>query len=79
LKKLQDLEVSLWKSWCKKMIKITLVRSLIGRKPNQVKTAKALGLRKINQSVIKEKNDAIMGMITTISHLVEVEEVTKEA
>lgn len=60
-------------------IEITLVKSLIARKPNQVKTAKALGLTKLNKTVIKEKNDAIMGMIKTISHLVEVKEVTEEA
>jgi len=51
-------------------IQITLKRSLIGCKPNQVATAKALGLGKINQVVIKEKNPAICGMINTISHLI---------
>lgn len=60
-------------------LEIRLVKSLIGRKQNQVKTAKALGLNKINQSVIKEQNQAIMGMINTISHLVEVKEITEEA
>lgn len=59
-----------------KTIEVTLVKSLIGRKPNQVKTAKALGLTKINQTVTKEVNEgneaAIMGMVNTISHLVKV-------
>lgn len=54
---------------------ITLVKSLIGRKPNQVKTAKALGLSKINQVVIKDDNEAIRGMINTIAHLVSVKEI----
>ncbi|NLK12268.1 MAG: 50S ribosomal protein L30 [Candidatus Phytoplasma sp.] len=54
---------------------ITLVKSLIGKKPNQVKTAKALGLSKINQVVIKDDNEAIRGMINTISHLVSVKEI----
>jgi large subunit ribosomal protein L30 len=54
---------------------IKLVKSLIGRKPNQIKTAKALGLSKINQVVIKEQNEAIDGMIKTINHLVEVKEI----
>ncbi|MGA0351347.1 MAG: 50S ribosomal protein L30 [Acholeplasmataceae bacterium] len=54
---------------------VTLKKSLIGRKPNQVKTAKALGLKKVNQTVTKELNDQIKGMINTISHLVHVEEV----
>lgn len=56
-------------------IEIKLTRSLIGRKPNQVKTAHALGLKKINQVVVKESNDAILGMVKTISHIVEVKEV----
>ena len=55
-------------------IKITLVRSLIGRKPAQRKTAAALGLRKISSSVEKEVNPAIMGMVRTIEHLIRVEE-----
>ncbi len=54
------------------MYKITLVKSLIGRKPNQVATAKALGLKKIGQTVTKEENEAIKGMIVTIAHMVKV-------
>lgn len=56
---------------------ITLTKSLIGRKPNQVKTAKALGLTKIGSTVIKEENDAIKGQILTIAHLVKVVEIEK--
>jgi len=56
-------------------IKITLIRGLTARKPNQVKTVKALGLTKRNSSVVKDDNDAIRGMIETISHMVKVEEV----
>lgn len=58
-----------------KKVTITLTRSLIGRKPNQVKTAHALGLRKLQSSVTKEVSPQIQGMIDTISHLVRVEEV----
>ena len=54
------------------MYKITLVKSLIGRKPNQVATAKALGLSKIGQTVVKEENEALRGMIVTIAHIVKV-------
>jgi len=54
---------------------ITLVKSLIARKPNQVATAKALGLGKIGSKVVKEDNEAIRGMIKTIAHLVKVEEI----
>jgi large subunit ribosomal protein L30 len=55
-------------------LEVTLKKSLIGRRPNQVKTAKALGLKKINQVVVKEDNEAIRGMINTISHMVSVTE-----
>ena len=54
------------------MYKITLVKSLIGKKPNQVATAKALGLTKIGKTVTKEENEAIKGMIVTIAHMVKV-------
>jgi large subunit ribosomal protein L30 len=53
---------------------ITLVRSLIGCRPNQVATAKALGLKKIGSVVVKEDNEAIRGMIKTIAHLIKVVE-----
>ncbi|MCI1904013.1 50S ribosomal protein L30 [Enterococcus hirae] len=56
-------------------LKITLKRSLIGRPQNQRQTVKALGLTKINSSVVKTSNEAIQGMINTVSHLVDVEEV----
>ena len=55
-------------------VKITLKRSLIGRKFDQVRTANALGLRKVNKVVEHEMNDYIAGMINKISHLVVVEE-----
>lgn len=57
------------------MYKIKLTKSLIGRKPNQAKTAKALGLRKIGQVVTKPENDCIKGMIVTIAHIVKVEQI----
>jgi large subunit ribosomal protein L30 len=56
-------------------VRITLVRSVYGKRPNQRKTVEALGLRRINHSVVKESNPAIQGMIRTVSHLVRVEEV----
>ncbi|MCK5249458.1 MAG: 50S ribosomal protein L30 [Spirochaetaceae bacterium] len=55
-------------------IRVTLVRSPIGRKPEQRATVKALGLGKMNSTVEKEANDAILGMVRSISHLVKVEE-----
>ncbi len=56
-------------------LKITLVKGLVGHKPNQIKTVKALGLTKRNSSVVKEDNEMIRGMINTVIHLVTVEEV----
>ncbi len=56
-------------------LKVTLVKGMVGRKPNQVKTIKALGLKKRNSSVIQEDTESIKGMINTVSHLVKIEEV----
>ncbi|MGO3196914.1 50S ribosomal protein L30 [Vagococcus salmoninarum] len=56
-------------------LKVTLRKSVIGRRQNQKDTVKALGLGKINSSVVKTANEAIKGMINTVSHLVDVEEV----
>ena len=55
-------------------IKVTLVKSLIGRKDDQIATAKSLGLRKINDVTVQSDNAATQGKITKISHLVKVEE-----
>ncbi|ALS36188.1 MULTISPECIES: 50S ribosomal protein L30 [Enterococcus] len=56
-------------------LKVTLKRSVIGRPQNQKDTVKALGLGKLNSSVVKPANEAVKGMINTVSHLVDVEEV----
>jgi large subunit ribosomal protein L30 len=56
------------------MLKITLTRSPIGAKPNHRKTVRALGLRKMHQTVIKKDDSAIRGMIQAVRHLVEFEE-----
>lgn len=56
-------------------LKVTQVRSGIGRKPNQRATLRTLGLKRINDSVVKEDRPEIRGMIFTVSHLVKVEEV----
>jgi len=56
-------------------LKITLVKSPIGRLANQRATVKTLGLGKLNSSVVQPDNAAIRGMVNTISHLVSVEEV----
>ena len=55
------------------MKKVTLVKSLIGAKPNQKATAKSLGLCKIGDSITHEDNAVLAGKIKVISHLVKVE------
>ncbi|MFA9379854.1 MAG: 50S ribosomal protein L30 [Acetanaerobacterium sp.] len=55
-------------------LKIKLVKSLIGRKDDQIATAYSLGLRKIGDMTEQPVNDATKGKVTKISHLVEVTE-----
>lgn len=57
-----------------KKLEITLTRSTIGRPQDQKDIVKALGLRKLHQTVVKEDNPAIRGMINKVSHLVTVKE-----
>ncbi|RPH96141.1 MAG: 50S ribosomal protein L30 [Calditrichaeota bacterium] len=57
-----------------KKLKITLKRSTIGRLQNQKDTVRALGLRKLHQTVVHADTAVIRGMINRVSHLVEVEE-----
>ena len=56
-------------------LKITQVKSGIGRKQNQRETLRSLGLKRINDSVVKEDRPEIRGMVATVPHLVRVEEV----
>ena len=56
-------------------LRITLVRSIIGRPNDQAFTVRALGLRRMHQTVERPDNAAIRGMVTKIRHLVAVEEV----
>ncbi|HKM18001.1 MAG: 50S ribosomal protein L30 [Firmicutes bacterium] len=56
-------------------LKITWKKSAIGYAQDQKDTIKALGLRKLNQTVIKEDNPCIRGMVFKVKHLVDVEEV----
>ena len=54
--------------------KVELVKSLIGRKQDQIATAHSLGLRKIGDCTVQPDNAATLGKITKISHLVKVTE-----
>ena len=56
-------------------LRITLVKSVIGQKPEKRATVRSLGLKKINSTVEQEANDAIKGMVASVAHLVKVEEI----
>ncbi len=56
-------------------LRITLVRSTIGRPPDQGRTVRSLGLRRLHHTVLRPDQPAIRGMVQKISHLVKVEEV----
>ena len=56
-------------------LKVTQVRSIIDRSKRQKATIRALGLHRINHSVLKDDRPEIRGMIAKVSHLVRVEEV----
>ena len=58
-----------------KKIKITQIKSAIGYRQRTKDTLKALGIKKIHNSVIKKNTLAIQGMINAINHLLKVEEV----
>lgn len=55
-------------------LRITWVKSGIGYAEVQKKTLKALGLRRLNQSVIHNDCASILGMLNKVKHLVKVEE-----
>lgn len=59
-------------------LRVTQRRSGIGRQFRQKRTLVALGLRKINHSVIHNDTPQIRGMIATVRHLVEVEQIRSE-
>ena len=60
-------------------LKITLKKSPTGYERDQRATAEALGLRKLQQTVVRPDNEAVRGMVFKISHLVQVEEVAGES
>ena len=56
-------------------LKVTQIRSEIGAKRNQRETLRTLGLKRINDVVVKEDRPEIRGMIFAVNHLVTFEEV----
>ncbi len=55
-------------------LKVTLVKSTIGAVPKHKRTVEALGLKKLNKTVILPDNAATRGMVKQVEHLVKVEE-----
>ncbi|NQT24166.1 50S ribosomal protein L30 [candidate division KSB1 bacterium] len=56
-------------------LKITQIRSTIRRVESQKRTIRALGFRKLHQTVIQPDNPQIRGMVFKVKHLLQVEEV----
>ncbi len=56
-------------------IKVTQVKSAIGRTVRQKRTLEALGIRKLHQTVEHEATPQVLGMVAKVEHLVEVEKV----
>lgn len=55
-------------------IKVTQVKSVIGRPKRQKNTVEALGLTRVHKTVVHEATPQILGMIAKVEHLVKVEE-----
>jgi len=61
-----------------KSLKIKQIKSAIGYSQREKRTIKALGLRKLQQEVIRPNNPQVKGMIEKVSHLLKVEDVKSE-
>lgn len=57
-------------------LEITLIRSIADKGSKQRGTARALGLKRPGQTVVQEDKPEIRGMVETVKHLVEVEEIS---
>ena len=61
------------------MLKITLVKSMIGRPEKHRKVLRGMGLTRLNKTVELQNTPSIRGMINAVSHMVKAEEKTDEA
>ena len=61
------------------MLKVTLVKSMIGRPERHRKVLRGMGLTKLNKSVELQDTPSIRGMINVVSHLVKAEEKNDDA
>ena len=57
-----------------KTVKVTLVKSPIGAVPKHRRTIEAMGLTKMNKSIVLPDNDATRGMIRKVGYMLKVEE-----
>lgn len=57
-----------------KLVRVTLVKSPIGYNISQKRTVKALGLRKMNQTVEHKDTPTFRGMVAKVSHLIQLDE-----
>jgi large subunit ribosomal protein L30 len=55
-----------------KKLKVTLTKSMIGLSPKQEATVRALGLRRIRQSVSHDDSASVRGMIAKVTHVLSV-------
>ena len=55
-------------------LRVTLIKSGIGYAQDQKKTLKALGLNRLNKSIVHNDNPSVRGMLDKVRHLVKVEE-----
>lgn len=62
------------KDTSEKVLRVTLVKSPIGYRIDQKATVRALGLRRMNQTVEQKDSPAIRGMLNKIIHLIKIEE-----
>ena len=60
-------------------LKVTLVKSMIGRPEKHRKVLQGMGLTKINKCVFLKESPAVRGMIKKVSHLIQAEEIINEA
>jgi large subunit ribosomal protein L30 len=57
-----------------KLVRVTLVKSPIGYNISQKRTVKALGLRKMHQTVEHKDTPSFRGMVAKVSHLIQLDE-----
>lgn len=67
------------KSNSERLVKITYVKSAIGRDEKQKKTIRSLGIKRLNQTVVHKATPQIIGMIKSVEHLVDYEFIEKDA